>query len=273
MDFVKEEHQARKAEERVQWDQQPAASVLNRGRERRRTKYYLTFIHVPQNLDDAILDLHQRQLAQQHQLLDHLQITRVEAERQRQVEERQLQQQSVVEQLEVVQAARRVEPAPIVQINQIMEEWRNEDVDALDYEGQQNRNDNGDLHVDRNMQENILRVVSNIFHSLLVDEYWSSLIGCWRKQCSRVRCTRWCDSGMIIFEYQNSTLLTIELDPRCYYSRWYSTTCSSAYTLSTSWTTILRGQCSLSQLGHAICHLSSLSCSSLWLWKAYFFMG
>ena len=171
MDPVEEEHQARRAEERVQRDQQPAAPILNRERGRRRTKYHLTSTHVLQNLDDAILDLRQRQLAQQHQLLDHLQITRVEAERQRQVEERQLQQQRVVEQLEVVQAARRVEPAPMVQINQIMEEWRNEDVDALDYEGQQNRNDNGDLHVDRNMQENILRVVSNIFHSLLVDEY------------------------------------------------------------------------------------------------------
>jgi len=64
----------------------------------------------------------------------------------------------------VVQAARRVEPTPIVQINQIMEEWRNEDVDALDYEGQQNRDNNGDLHVDINMQEDVLRIVSNIFH-------------------------------------------------------------------------------------------------------------
>jgi len=80
-----------------------------------------------------------------------LQITRVEVERQRQVEERQLQQQRVVKQLEVVQAARRVEPAPIVQINQIMEEWRNEDVDILDYEEQQNRDNNRDLHVNRNM--------------------------------------------------------------------------------------------------------------------------
>jgi len=58
-----------------------------------------------------------------------------------------------------------------VEINQIMENWRNEDVDAFDYEGQQNRRDNGDLHVDRNMQENILRVVSNTFHSLSVGEY------------------------------------------------------------------------------------------------------
>ena len=44
-------------------------------------------------------------------------------------------------------------------------------MDALDYEEQQNRGGNGDLNVDRNMQENILRVVSNIFHSLLVNEY------------------------------------------------------------------------------------------------------
>jgi len=96
MDPVEEERQARRAEERVQRDQQPVAPVLNRGKGRKRTKYHLTSIHVPQNLDDAILDLHQRQLAQQHQLLDHLQITRVETERQRQVEERQLQQQRVV---------------------------------------------------------------------------------------------------------------------------------------------------------------------------------
>ena len=75
----------------------------------------------------------------------------VEAENQRQVEEVQINQE--------------------VQMNQIIEEWRNEDADALDYEGQQNRDGNGDLNVDRNMQENILRVVSNIFHLLSVDEY------------------------------------------------------------------------------------------------------
>ena len=80
------------------------------------------------------------------------------------MEKRQLEQQRVAEVLEVLQVARRVEPAPIVQINQIMEEWRNEDVDALDYEGQQSRDNNGDLHVDRNIQEDILRIVSNIFH-------------------------------------------------------------------------------------------------------------
>ena len=88
----------------------------------------------------------------------------MEAERQRQVEERQLEQQRVAKELEVLQAARRVKLAPIVQINQIMEEWRNEDADDLDYEGQQNRDSNGDLHVDRNMQKDILRIVSNIFH-------------------------------------------------------------------------------------------------------------
>jgi len=75
-------------------------------------------------------------------------------------------------------------------------------VDALDYEEQQNRGGNGDLNVDRNMQENILRVVSNIFHSLLVNKYWLGLTGYWGRKYSRVRCTRWCDSGMIIFEYQ-----------------------------------------------------------------------
>ena len=52
-----------------------------------------------------------------------------------------------------------------------MEEQRNEDADGLDYEGQQNRDGNGDLNVDRNMQKNILRVVSNIFYLLSVDEY------------------------------------------------------------------------------------------------------
>jgi len=171
MDAVEEGHQARRAEKQAQRDQQPAAPVLNRGRGRRRTKFHLTSAHVLQNLDDAILDLCQCQLAQQNQLLDHLQITRVEAKRQRQVEERQLQQQKVVEQLEVIQAARRVEPAHVVQINQIIKEWRNEDVDALDYEEQQNRGDIGDLNVDRNIQKNILRVVSNIFYSLSVDEY------------------------------------------------------------------------------------------------------
>ena len=101
----------------------------------------MTFAHVPQNLENAILDLHRCQLAQQQQRTTQGH-REVEVERQRQVE-----------------------------INQIIENWRNEDVDALDYKGQQNRGDNRDLHVDRNMQENILRVVSNIFYSLSVNEY------------------------------------------------------------------------------------------------------
>ena len=133
MDPVKEERQARRAEEQTQRDQQSVAPVLNRGR-RRRTKYHLIPAYVPQNLEDAILDLHRCQLAEQL-LRTTQEQRRVEGDRQRQVE-----------------------------INQIMEEWRNEDVDALDYEGQQNRDGNGDLNVDRNMQENILRIVSNRFH-------------------------------------------------------------------------------------------------------------
>ena len=145
MDPVEEERQARRAKEHAQRDLPniTPAPVLNRGRRRRRrqSKFYLTSAHIPQNLEDAILDLHRRQLAQQQQKTTQGH-REVEVERQRQVE-----------------------------INQIIENWRNEDVDALDYEGQQNRGDNGDLHVDRNMQESILRVVSNIFHLLLVDKY------------------------------------------------------------------------------------------------------
>jgi len=137
MDAVEEECQARRAEEQAQRDQQPIAPVLNRGR--RRTKYHLIPVHVPQNLDNAILDLHRRQLAGQ--------LLRTTQEQRRAEEERQRQ----------------------MEINQIMEEWRNEDVDALDYEWQQNRNGNGDLNVDRNMQENILRIMSNRFHLLIVN--------------------------------------------------------------------------------------------------------
>ena len=63
MNAVKEGRQARRAKEQAQRDQQPAAPVLNRGRGRRRTKFHLTSVHVPQNLNDAILDLCQCQLA------------------------------------------------------------------------------------------------------------------------------------------------------------------------------------------------------------------
>ena len=140
MNPVEEERQARRAEERAQRHPQniTLAPVFNRGRGRRRgrrqSKFYLTSAHVPQNLEDAILDLHRRQLAEQQQRTTQGH-REVEVERQREVE-----------------------------IIQIMEDWRNEDAGALDYEGQQNRDSNGDLYVDRNMQENILRVVSNIFY-------------------------------------------------------------------------------------------------------------
>ena len=68
--------------------------------------------------------------------------------------------------LRTTQEQRRVEGErqKQVEINQIIEEWRNEDVDALDYKGQQNKDGNRDLNVDRNMQENILRIVSNRVH-------------------------------------------------------------------------------------------------------------
>jgi len=74
------------------------------------------------------------------------QVIRVEGERQREVD--------------------KVEINQTVEVNQIIEEWRNKDVDALDYEGQQileNREDNEDLHVNRNIQENLLRAISDIF--------------------------------------------------------------------------------------------------------------
>jgi len=105
-----------------------------RGRGRQQSKFYLTFANVLQNLEDAILDLHRFQLAEQQQRTTQGH-KGVEVKRQREVE-----------------------------IIQIIENWRHEDVRALDYEEQQNRDSNGDLYVDRNMQENILRVVSNIFH-------------------------------------------------------------------------------------------------------------
>ena len=62
---------------------------MNRGRRRRRrrqqSKFYLISAHVPQNLEDAILDLHRHQLAQQQQRTTQG-YREVEVERQRQVE-------------------------------------------------------------------------------------------------------------------------------------------------------------------------------------------
>jgi len=85
----------------------------------------MTSTHVPQTLKDAILDLHRHQLTEQPQRTtqEHrAQSTRVEAEQQRQVD--------------VVQRDREVEVEGQrqVEINQIIEEWRNEDANALDYE-------------------------------------------------------------------------------------------------------------------------------------------
>ena len=177
MNPVEEEQQARRAEERAQQyallQSIPPALVWNRGRGRRERRFHMTPVYVLQNLDNAILNLCKHQLVQQILSEEQQQrttqdyraeIIRVEVERQRQVEERQLEPQRVAEKLKMLQAARRVKPAPIVQINHIMKEWRNEDADALDYEELQNRDSNGDLYMDRSMQENILRVVSNIFH-------------------------------------------------------------------------------------------------------------
>ena len=67
----------------------------------------------------------------------------------------------------------KVEINQIVEGNQIIKEWRNKNTDALDYEKQQileNREDNRDLHIDRNIQENLLRAVSDIFEQLLTNE-------------------------------------------------------------------------------------------------------
>ena len=60
----------------------------------------------------------------------------------------------------------KVEINQIVEGNQIIKEQRNKNTDALDYEKQQileNREDNRDLYIDRNIQENLLRAVSDIF--------------------------------------------------------------------------------------------------------------
>jgi len=63
MDSVEEECQARRAKERAQQYVVPAllqnvplAPVWNRGRERGR--FHMTPAHVPQTLENAILDLH-----------------------------------------------------------------------------------------------------------------------------------------------------------------------------------------------------------------------
>ena len=170
MDPVEEEHQARRAEKQAQQyvvftllQNVSPAPVQNRGSGKgKRRQFYMTLTHVPQTLENTILDLHKCQLAEQLQRTtqEHrAQSTRVEAEQQRQKD--------------IVQRDREVEVEGQrqVEINQIIEEWRNKNADALDYKEQQNRGDNGDLNVDRNMQENILRIVSNIFYLLSINEY------------------------------------------------------------------------------------------------------
>ena len=82
-----------------------ATPVWNRKREKKSTRFYLTPTHDPQNLEDTILDLHRCQLAEQL-LRTTQEHRRVEVEKQRHVE-----------------------------INQIMKDWWNENIDALDYEG------------------------------------------------------------------------------------------------------------------------------------------
>ena len=174
MDPVEEECQARRAEERAQRYVIPALlqniPPLDLRRRQHNEQQQLQIIG---GGTSTLYHLHLLSMEQQQRTTQEYraQIMRVEAERQRQVEERQIEQQRLVGQLEALQAERRTEPSQIVQINQIMERWRDEDADALDYEEQQNRDGNGDLYVDRNMQENILRVVSNIFHSFSVNEY------------------------------------------------------------------------------------------------------
>jgi len=66
MDPVEEEHQAKRAKERAQQyallQNVPLASVWNRERDGRERRFHMTLVHIPQNLDDAILNLHRCQL-------------------------------------------------------------------------------------------------------------------------------------------------------------------------------------------------------------------
>ena len=75
MDPVEEEYQARRAKERAQQYVVPAllqnippAPVWNRERERERERFQPTPVHVSQNLEDAILDLHRCRHNEQQQL-------------------------------------------------------------------------------------------------------------------------------------------------------------------------------------------------------------
>jgi len=113
MDFVEEEYQTRRAEDRARHhidnpnyhyhlypllQNIPLALVWNRGRGE---KHYITPLYVPANLDEAITDLYRQQ-----------QVNQVQVE-------------------------------PMAQINEMVIEWRNEGHDALDYDEQQ-ANEDGD---------------------------------------------------------------------------------------------------------------------------------
>jgi len=91
----------------------PLASIWNRDRKRERKRFYLTSIYISQTLENVILDLYRCQLTGQQQRTiqePRAYITTVETGRQKQMEE--------------------------VQINQIMEKWKNEDTNVLDYKEQ-----------------------------------------------------------------------------------------------------------------------------------------
>jgi len=94
MDPVEEECQARRAEEKAQQyallQNISSAPVWNRERDKGGRRFHMTPVHIPQNLDDVILDLHRHQLAQQILSKEQQQrtaqnyraeISRVEAER------------------------------------------------------------------------------------------------------------------------------------------------------------------------------------------------
>ena len=75
MNAVKEERQARRAEEQAQryvvpalLQNIPSAPIWNRGRGRGSGRFQPTPVHIPQNLEDAILDLHRCQHNEQQQL-------------------------------------------------------------------------------------------------------------------------------------------------------------------------------------------------------------
>jgi len=100
MDSVEEEYWARRTEEQAKWhviilenhylsalfQNIPSAPIWNRGREKR--KFHITPVYVPQNLEDAILDLHRHWLAEQQQRMTQeyrVQVIIVEEEKQREV--------------------------------------------------------------------------------------------------------------------------------------------------------------------------------------------